>query len=117
MQLADIKEFLKCQIISQNADLDINIDFAHASDLMSDVLLLARPGALLLTGLVNNQTIRTGKIAASSAIIFVRGKKPPDAAVKLAAEYKIPILATELSMFDACGILFSNGIKGIPIKK
>jgi predicted transcriptional regulator len=117
MQLADIKEFLKCQIISQSADLDIDIDFAYASDLMSDVLLLARPGALLLTGLANNQTIRTGKIAASSAIIFVRGKKPPDAAVKLAAEYKIPILATELSMFDACGILFSNGIKGIPIKK
>lgn len=117
MQLAEIKDFLKCQIISQNPELGIDIDFAYASDLMSDVLLLAKPGALLLTGLANNQTIRTCKIAASSAIIFVRGKKPPDAAVKLAAEYKIPILSTELSMFDACGILFSNGIKGIPIKK
>ena len=117
MQLAKIKEYLKCQIISQNIDMNLDIQFAYASDLMSDVLLLAKPGALLLTGLANNHTIRTGKIAASSAIVFVRGKKPPETAIKLAVEYQIPILATELSMFDACGILFSNGLKGVSIKK
>jgi hypothetical protein len=84
---------------------------------MSDVLRSAKPGALLLTGQTNSQTIRTAKIAAICAIVFVRGKNPSDSTSRLAHRYKIPILATDLSMFDACGILYANGIKGVPCKR
>ncbi|MGD2090398.1 MAG: transcriptional regulator [Candidatus Aminicenantes bacterium] len=114
MKLAHIKEFLNCQLISSvdfNPELDIQL--AYASDLMSDILMAVRPGALLLTGLTNNQVIRTGKVAATSAIVFVRGKNPNAETIKLAEQYNIPILATKVSMFDACGILFANGVKGI----
>jgi serine kinase of HPr protein (carbohydrate metabolism regulator) len=52
-------------------------------------------------------------VAAISAIVFVRDKKPAAEIIKLADQYDIPILATKLSMFDACGILFANGIKGV----
>jgi predicted transcriptional regulator len=114
MKLSEIKEFLKCQVISStDYDPDIDIQFAYASDLMSDILVAVKPGALLLTGLTNNQVIRTCKVAATSAIIFVRDKKPTAEITKLADQYNIPVLATKLSMFDACGILFANGIKGV----
>ncbi len=115
MKLAEIKESLKCRVLSSNFDPDLDIQFAYASDLMSDVLVFPKPGALLLTGLTNHQAIRTCKIAASSAVVFVRNKEPGDGAIELAGEYQIPILVTELSMFDACGILFSNGMKGVPL--
>jgi predicted transcriptional regulator len=114
MKLSDIKKFLKCQLVSSSDfDADIDIQFAYASDLMSDILVAVKPGALLLTGLTNNQVIRTSKVAATSAIVFVRNKKPTAEIIKLADQYNIPILATKLSMFDACGILFANGIKGV----
>ena len=114
MRISDIKESLKCQLVSSvNFDPDIDIQFAYASDLMSDILVAVKPGALLLTGLTNNQVIRTSKVAATSAIIFVRGKEPSTETIKLAEQYNVPILATKLSMFDACGILFTNGVKGI----
>jgi hypothetical protein len=123
MRLIEIRKCLNCRQCNWDADIDpdryadIDIEFVHASDLMSDVLRSARPGALLLTGQTNNQTIRTAKIAGISAIIFVRAKIPSSSTFELAQQYKIPILASELSMFDACGILYANGIKGVPCKK
>lgn len=115
MKLAEVKELLGCRIISRDFDPNISIQFAYASDLMSDVLVFPKPGALLLTGLTNNQAIRTCKIAASCAIVFVRNKNPNDDTINLAAEYRIPLLVTDLPMFDACGILFANGLKGVPV--
>lgn len=117
MRLAEIKKFLQCQQVSPQAgDLDIDIQCAYASDLMSDILVKVKAGALLLTGLTNNQVVRTGKVAAIGAIVFVRGKKPNADAIKLAEYYSIPILTTDLSMFDACGMLYANGIKGVSHK-
>lgn len=114
MKLSDIQKFLQCQLISTaDFDADIDVQFAYASDLMSDILVAVKPGSLLLTGLTNNQVIRTTKVAACSAIVFVRDKKPSPETIELANQYNIPILATKLSMFDACGILFSHGVKGV----
>jgi predicted transcriptional regulator len=121
MRLSDIKDILECRLVSPitglEADADIEIRFAYASDLMSDILVAVKPGALLLTGLTNNQVIRTSKVAATSAIVFVRGKKPTDQTVKLAEQYHIPVLTTKLSMFDACGILFAKGVKGVSARR
>lgn len=119
MKLGEIKEILHCQSISKLSHVDLNIEIQHAyaSDLMSDVLRLPRRGSLLLTGLTNSQVVRTCKVAASCAVIFVRGKNPTTDTVKLAGQHNIPILTTELCMFEACGILFANGIKGISTKK
>jgi hypothetical protein len=47
--------------------------------------------------------------------VFVRNKKPGSETVQLGEQCEIPLLLTHLSMFDACGILFSEGIKGIAI--
>jgi len=77
---------------------------------MSDVLAFSQPGALLLTGLVNAQTIHTAFIAEIKAIVFVRGKKPDNEVIALAKEKKIPLLGTPFSMFEACGILYKKGL-------
>jgi hypothetical protein len=114
MKLTEIKEVLNCQSIHGTCDEDIQIKYAYASDLMSDVLVFPRPGALLITGLTNNQAVRTCKISASCAIIFVRNKKPNAGTIQLAKDYNIPILMTSLSMFETCGKLYSKGIKGVP---
>ncbi len=114
MKLSEIKEFLECRIVSSvDYDPGVDIQYAYASDLMSDILVAVKPGALLLTGLTNNQVVRTCKVAAIGAIVFVRDKRPAAEIIELADQYNIPILATKLSMFDACGILYNNGIKGV----
>jgi predicted transcriptional regulator len=81
--------------------------------MMSDVLAYAEPGALMVTGLVNSQSVRTADIADAAAIIYVRGKRPDDQTVGLADEMNNPLLASDMGLFEACGILYAAGLKGV----
>jgi len=78
-----------------------------AADLMSDVLVDARPGFVLVTGLVNVQVIRTAAIADLAAVVFARGKAVPADIVDLAREMKVPAFASRDSLFEAAGRLYA----------
>jgi predicted transcriptional regulator len=110
MTLSEICDVLSCEVFTGKEQLGTSVHYGCASDLMSDVLAFSQPGAILLTGLVNTQTIQTAFIAENTAIIFVRGKKPDDDVIALAEEKKIPLLGTPFSMFEACGILYKKGL-------
>jgi hypothetical protein len=113
--LSQIKALLKAKTIYEGMGGLIDVKIVKASDLMSDVLAFSEPGKLLLTGLTNNNAIRTCDIAGISVIVFVRGKRPSQATVELAKKCKIAVLITQLSMFDACGILYTQGLRGVQI--
>jgi len=113
MKISQIKDFLKCEVLSGSDGLDTEITSCLGSDMMSDVLAFAQPKALMITGLTNSQSVRTADIAEAAAILYVRGKKPDQNTLELAKELSIPILSTELGLFEACGILFNAGLKGI----
>lgn len=114
MKLREVKDILKADlVVGGDKVLEEEVYFACGSDLMSDVLAFVKPGALLLTGLTNLQSVRTAEIAELKAIVYVRGKKPDETAVKLAREKGIPLLSTKLRMFEACGRLYSAGLRGV----
>ncbi len=113
MNLRKIKELLKAEVISGDSLLDQEISFAGGSDLMSDVLAFGKPGLLLLTGLSNQQSVRTADIIEAKAIVYVRGKKPDKEAVELAERKNISLLCTNFMMYEACGILYKSGIPGV----
>ncbi len=110
MTLYEISKLLRCEVFNGEEMLNMEIQFGCASDLMSDVLAFSRSGALLLTGLVNTQTIHTAFIAEVNAVVFVRRKKPNRDMVDFAREKKIPLLGTPHSMYEAAGILYKNGL-------
>lgn len=114
MNLNKIKDILKAEVLTRNSDMNIHIDRGCSSDLMSDVLAFSKPGGLLITGLTNEAVIRTAEVVNLKAIVFVRGKKPKKETITLANEKKIPLLATNLPMFEACGRLYEKGLRGSP---
>ena len=105
MTLADVKNLLEAQVLN-GEDLSIKIARVGAADLLSDVLAMSKTGTLLLTGLISTQVIRTAVVADLCGVVFVRGKKPGDDILALARESKIPILSTQLRMFEAAGRLY-----------
>jgi len=114
MKLKEIQRILQAEVIwGSEEQLEIDIEYGGASDLMSDVLAFGKPGTLLLTGLTNVQSVRTADIIEAKAIVYVRGKKPDLESLELAMEKGIPILSTTLMMYIACGILFQHGLAGI----
>lgn len=126
MKLRDIKDLLGCEVLNGEDQLDDEVSYACACDLMSDVLAFLQQDSVLLTGLVNIQSVRTANIVNSKAIIYVRGKKPDEETIKLARQKNIPVMTTNLRLYDASGKLYVNGLRNpeeeikkppIPMKK
>ena len=80
--------------------------------MMSDVLAYVKDQAVLLTGLVNPQVIRTAEMMDMRCVVFVRSKNPSEEMVELARDSGIVVMRTGLRMFEACGILYSAGLGG-----
>lgn len=111
MHLESIARLLEAQSPSETWKPNLDVEYGFAADLMSDVLSLARPGSVLVTGLANPQVIRTSEVTEVAAIVLVRGKRPMSETEILAREAGIPILCTALTMFETCGRLYSAGVK------
>jgi len=112
MKISEIAAVLNAEVYTVNHDENADIKSACSADLMSDVMAFSKENALLLTGLVNPQVIRTAEMMDMKAVIFVRGKKPQQAMIDLAEEKRIALLATDYPLFDASGKLYERGIRG-----
>jgi predicted transcriptional regulator len=112
MKLDEIVGILGCEVLAP-VDSAIDIKAVVASDGMSEILAFHRPHALMLTGLTNIQSVRTAVVADVHAIVYVRGKRPDQKVIDLACKNRIPILATDLGMFDCCGLLYQAGLEGV----
>ena len=112
MKIKDIVEILGAEIICRDDLLDTAVERAFASDMMSDVLAFVTEQAVLVTGLVNPQVIRTAEMMDTPCIIFVRGKRPDLKMIEMAEDRDMVILCSELGMFTVCGKLYSAGLKG-----
>ena len=110
MNLEEIRKLLNADVLTRDIDFGREVLSAEASDLMSDVLSFCCSGALLITGLTNSQAVRIAEVADLCAVVFTRGKRPSEETIQLARERKIPVMATKLSNYEVCGILYSNGL-------
>lgn len=110
MKLREVLELIEGNVISRDADLDLEIQMGCGADLMSDVLAFTHEGTLLMSGLTNPQVVRTAEMAGIKAIVFVRSKLPPPETISLAEEKGIPLLASKYTMFETCGRLYRAGL-------
>ena len=112
MKLETVKEILDAKVLTSDARLSDEVNSACGCDLMSDVLAFVKDKALLLTGLMNPQVVRTAEMMDITTIVFVRGKIPDESLIKLAEMKGIVLMSTELTLYIACGRLYKNGLVG-----
>ena len=112
MTLDEAREILEAEVLVGSDLQNITAEMGCGADLMSDVLAFAKTGALLLTGLTNTHVVRTGEMADIIGICFVRGKRPQQDTIELARQNNLPLLASDLPMFEGCGRLYRNGLRG-----
>ncbi len=113
MRLKDVAEMLNGRFVCGKDQLDKEVEFAFASDLMSDVLTVQKDNMILLTGLANIQALRTAEMSDISCIVLVRNKKANEDMLKLGKESGIVIIECPCSMFKASGLLFNKGLKPV----
>lgn len=112
MKLTEAKEILKAEILTKSNFKEVEVRSACGSDLMSDVLAFVKDQALLLTGLVNPQVIRTAEMMDIKVLVFVRGKRPSEDMVELADDMGIIMMTTDYPLYVACGKLYEKGLGG-----
>lgn len=112
MYLREIRRILDAKVLCGEENLDWEAHAACASDFMSDVLAYVKDQALLLTGMVNPQVVRTADMMDMKCIVFVRGKVPDQSILALAQDRGIVVMTTQLRMYTACGLLFTHGLVG-----
>ncbi|MBE6794078.1 MAG: hypothetical protein E7532_03940 [Ruminococcaceae bacterium] len=116
MKISMIKELLEADVVCGEESLGNHVYSACGSDMMSDVLAFVKDQAVLLTGLVNSQVIRTAEMMDMVCIVLVRSKLPTPEMIELAKESGIVLLSSKKRMYDACGILYTNGLVGNKLK-
>ncbi|MBQ8210590.1 MAG: hypothetical protein IJZ35_08420 [Clostridia bacterium] len=112
MKISEIKKLLNAKVICGEELAENDVYSACGSDMMSDVLAYVKDQAVLLTGLVNSQVIRTAEMMDMVCIVFVRSKQPTEEMIELAKDSGIVILTTDLRLYEACGQLYVNGLVG-----
>jgi hypothetical protein len=83
---------------------------------MSDVLAFVKDQAVLLTGLVNPQVIRTAEMMDMICVVFVRSKIPTQEMIDLARDSGIVLMVSDKRLYEACGLLYQNGLVGNKVK-
>ncbi|MBQ8573012.1 MAG: hypothetical protein Q4B92_01430 [Ruminococcus sp.] len=116
MKISTIKELLEADVVCGEEHLGNHVYSACGSDMMSDVLAFVKDQAVLLTGLVNSQVIRTAEMMDMVCIVLVRSKLPTPEMIELAKESGIVLLSSKKRMYDACGILYTSGLVGNKLK-
>ncbi|MBQ1809770.1 MAG: hypothetical protein II016_01410 [Erysipelotrichaceae bacterium] len=118
MKAEDIAKVLKAKKLSLSGEhaLDKEYSMVFATDLMSDALAMIQKApeeTVLLTGLCNAQSLRTAQMLDLELIVIVRGKQPNDEIVEMGRDFGITVLTTPLTMYEACGVLYREGMRSI----
>ncbi|MDR0804255.1 MAG: hypothetical protein LBN42_00540 [Oscillospiraceae bacterium] len=108
MTVNNVAELLDGKILAGECNLSEEVHSACGADMMSDVLAFVKDKAVLFTGLMNPQVIRTAEMMDIICIVFVRGKLPGEDVIELANERGVTLIATKLRMFEACGKLYAE---------
>ncbi len=116
MTVREVAAILDARFLCCEEEGDRQVRSAFASDMMSDVLAFVTEDTLLLTGLINSQSVRTAEMLDLPALVFVRGKNPHQDAVDRARMIDLPALSTQLTMYEACGRLYGAGLGAVEIE-
>jgi hypothetical protein len=80
------------------------------ADIVSDVVMHARPGVLVITAQPHTTLVAAAKLGNVSAIVYTRGREPLDDTKLLAENAGITLLRTDLSAYELAGKLIELGL-------
>ncbi len=112
MTLSEIVRQLDLKVLTFMPENDLEVRYGYASDLLSDVLGQAPPGALWVTLQCHPNVIAIASLLDLSAVLLVGGILPDQATLERGQGTGVTILSTELPTFEIVGRLYQLGLRG-----
>jgi hypothetical protein len=110
MLLREIKEELHLTVRSGDEDLDRVVTGGYAGDQLSDVIAHGKSGNVWVTMQVHVNIVAVAVLKELAGIIIVQGRQPADEVLRIAAEKKVPILASNSSAYETVVKLAGLGL-------
>jgi len=108
MTVAELKD--KLELKPLNEVYDKEVDGVFISDMVSDVMAGAKPGALWVTTQSHKNVVAAANLVDICAVIVTRGKPVPDETIDMATRAELTILSTDLETYDLVGKLHAAGV-------
>ena len=105
MTVKEIIEKLDLQCLHE-ANLDVEVTGAYASDLLSDVMGNARSGQVWVTMQTHKNVTAIASLKDIPAVIIVRSNVPDEDMLAHAKDEDICILVSKEATFEVCGRLY-----------
>ena len=105
MTVKEIIDKLGLQCLNE-ANLDVEVSGAYASDLLSDVMGNARSGQIWITMQTHKNVTAIASLRDLAAVIIVRGGLPDEDMLEHAKDEDICILVSQEPTFQVCGKLY-----------
>ena len=112
MNLQKLIDELALEVVTGHTGTDREVTIGYASDLLSDVMAHAKPGALWVTLQIHQNIIAVATIKELAAIIIVQGREIEKETLEKARAEGMCLLRTALSTFNIVGKLYTRGIVG-----
>ncbi len=109
MKLSELAK--KTGLKSINQFKDKEFESVYISDMVSDIITIGKPNALLITLQTHKSLIATGNLVDVAAIVFAKGKKPAEDVIQLADKAGIALFVSELDTWSMASKLFELGIR------
>jgi predicted transcriptional regulator len=109
MKLSELAKQTGLKSINKYTDKDF--EGVYISDMVSDIITMAKPNSLLITLQTHKSLIATGNLVDLAAIVFAKGKKPADDVIQLADKAGIALFVSDLDTWSMASKLFGLGIR------
>jgi len=106
MTVSDLLAKLGGKLVCEG-DRERRVDGCYISDLLSDVLASSNQDQVWLTHHTHANIVAVAAVKDLSAIVIVDGRKLDEDAASRAKAEKVNVISTELSTFEAAGLIFT----------
>lgn len=111
MNLRELVDKLNLQVVCGEDKLDVDVPGVYVSDMLSDVMANAAPGALWITLQVHQNIIAVATLRELAAIVCVRGRQPEADTIEKAMAEGVCLLTTDKTTFEFAGLLWELGLR------
>jgi hypothetical protein len=111
MKLEELAKRLELEVRSASGKLGAEVTGGYVSDLLSWVMAKAQAGNVWITIQAHPNIVAVASLIGLSGIVVAEGVSPEPATLEKAEQEGIPILTTELAMYDLAGRMHELGIR------
>lgn len=113
IKVIDIIEAFNLNVVCGKQSLDNVITGGYASDLLSDVIANIVEGDIWLTLQGHPNIVAVAILKDISGIVLINGHQPDQETIVKAETEGLPILTSDLPVFELVGKLYKYGIPGL----